>query len=138
MSIIVYQKYGKFWSISLGHFMKHKYLFSLEWVWFFVSLFLLTLLLIYRNQLLFYGILKKDVICKRWETLIIYGPWIAHWTLLRNKRFLLKFLTPQNASKFAIFLWKENPKLLFLFYILCYYIFSPNECPGLCRHRPEH
>ena len=44
----------------------------------------------------------------------------------------------RNASKFAIFLWKENPKLLFPFFILYYFIFSPNEYPDLCQHRPGH
>ena len=44
----------------------------------------------------------------------------------------------QNHSKFAIFYIYENPKLLFPFFISCYFIFSPNECPGLCQHRPGH
>ena len=30
--IFVFQKYGKFWSISQGHFIKHKPLISEEWV----------------------------------------------------------------------------------------------------------
>ena len=45
-------------------------------------------------------------------------------SLLRNKRFLLMFLTPENSSKLAIFLWKENPKLFFPFFISYYFIFS--------------
>ena len=51
-----------------------------------------------------------------------------HKSLLRNKSFLLKFLTPKKVSKFAIFLWKENPKLLFPYLILCYFIFFPSIC----------
>ena len=27
----------------------------------------------------------------------------------------------------------ENPKLFFPFFISCYFLFFPNECPGLCR-----
>ena len=29
--VFVFQKYGKFWSVSLGHFIKHKPLISNEW-----------------------------------------------------------------------------------------------------------
>ena len=34
----------------------------------------------------------------------------------------------------------QKPKVAFPYFILCYYIFSPNECPVLCRcrHRPGH
>ena len=56
----------------------------------------------------------------------------------RNKKFLLDEMTWWNASKFAMFYIYENPKLLFPFFISCYFIFSPNECPGLCLHRPGH
>ena len=28
--------------------------------------------------------------------------------------------------------------LLFPFFISCYFLFSPNKCPGVCRHRPGH
>ena len=31
MRVFVFQKYGKFWSILLGHFIKHKLLISEEW-----------------------------------------------------------------------------------------------------------
>ena len=58
--------------------------------------------------------------------------------LLRNKMFMLDEMLLWNASKFAIFYTYKNPKLLFLFFILCNFIFSPNECPGLCRHRLGH
>ena len=60
----------------------------------------------------------------------------APLTLLRNKRFLLKILEKQNTSKFAIFLEYKNPRSFF--FISCYFIFFPNERPGLCRHRPGH
>ena len=56
--------------------------------------------------------------------------------LFRNKKFMLDEKLQGNASKFAIFLEYENP--FFLFFISCNFIFSPNECPGLCRHRPGH
>ena len=29
--VFVFQKYGKFWSVSLGHFIKHNPLISEEW-----------------------------------------------------------------------------------------------------------
>lgn len=29
--VFIFKKYGKFWSVSLGHFIKHKLLFSEEW-----------------------------------------------------------------------------------------------------------
>ena len=32
MLVIVFQKYGKFWSILLGHFIKHKAITSEEWI----------------------------------------------------------------------------------------------------------
>ena len=55
-----------------------------------------------------------------------------HTTLLPILRFVLDEKFQQNASKFAIFYIYENPKLLFPFFISCYFIFLPNECPGLC------
>ena len=63
-----------------------------------------------------------------------FGFFFLTWSLFRNKKFMLDEMTLQNASKFAIlFLEYENPHSYFHF--VCYYfIFSPNECPGLCRH----
>ena len=63
---------------------------------------------------------------------------LVSYSLFRNKRFMLDEMTWRNASKFAIFHIYENPKLLFPFFISCYFIFSPNECPGLYWHRPGH
>ena len=63
--------------------------------------------------------------------------WINSW-LFRKKRVMLDEKFQRKASKFAIFYMCKNPKLLFPFFILCYFIFSPNECPGLCQHRPGH
>ena len=68
----------------------------------------------------------------------ITKPTLAR-VLLRNSGCVIKLIAAQrNASKFAIFYIFENPKLLFPFFISCYFIFPPNKCPGLCRHRPEH
>ena len=36
------------------------------------------------------------------------------------------------------FIYMKTQSRLFLFFILCYFIFPPNECPGLWRHRPGH
>ena len=48
---------------------------------------------------------------------------------------MLDEMTRRNDSKFAIFYKYENPKMLFPFFISCYFIFFPNEFPGLvCIH----
>ena len=39
-------------------------------------------------------------------------------SLFRKKRFEINFYVQQNASKFAIFIEKENPHYFFLFFIL--------------------
>ena len=62
----------------------------------------------------------------------------ANAKLLPISEFVLNEQFQWNASKFAIFYIHENPKLLFPFFISPYFIFFPNECPGLCRHRPGH
>ena len=60
-------------------------------------------------------------------------------SLLPISGFVLDKKFQRNASKFAIFyLVYQNPKLLFPFFIWCNFMFLPNECPGLCRHRPGH
>ena len=56
-------------------------------------------------------------------------------TLFRNKRFMLDEKFQGNASKFAIFLENENLHSFFHFSFLAT-VFFPNECPGLCQHRP--
>ena len=53
---------------------------------------------------------------------------LVYVTLFRNERFMLDEMLKQNASKFAIHLEYENPRS-FSFFILCYFIFFPNECP---------
>ena len=58
-------------------------------------------------------------------------------SLFRNKGFLVNLKTKRNASKFAMFMEKENPCSFFVFH-LEQLSFSPYECPGLCRHRPGH
>ena len=47
-------------------------------------------------------------------------------TLFRKKRFLLNLKTERNASKFAMFMEKENPRSFFVFHL------------EQCRHRPGH
>ena len=47
------------------------------------------------------------------------------------------YLMKCSSEKSAIFLEYENPQF-FSFFISCYFSFSPNEYPGLCRHRPGH
>ena len=57
-----------------------------------------------------------------------------------NKRFVLNEMFQRNASKFAIFYVYENPGSFFRFSFcatLGFYVL-PNECPGLCRHRPRY
>ena len=53
-------------------------------------------------------------------------------TLLPISELVLVEKFQRNASKFAIFYTYENPMLLFLFFISCYFTIFPNECPGLC------
>ena len=60
-------------------------------------------------------------------TLIVHSVLFTNWGFVLDEKF------QRNASIFAILLTKENPKLLFPFFISCYFIFFPNECPGLCR-----
>ena len=57
---------------------------------------------------------------------------ISKGALLPISGFVLDEKFQRNASKFAIFYIYENPKLLFPFFISCYFIFFPNECLGLC------
>ena len=45
--------------------------------------------------------------------------------LFRQKRFMLDEKFQRNASKFAIIYMYKNPKLLFPFFISCYFIFFP-------------
>ena len=54
------------------------------------------------------------------------------FTLLQISGFVLNLMFKRNTSKFATFYIYGNPKLLFLFFISCNFIFFPNECPGLC------
>ena len=79
-----------------------------------------------------------------WTDYLHYGPdHLLH--TLQKKKFMLDEMFQRNASKFAIFLEYENPRNFFRFsfhfisfhFISCYFIFSPNECPSLCRHSLE-
>ena len=58
--------------------------------------------------------------------------------LLPILRFMLDEKFQRKSSKFAKYYTYENPNLLFLFFLSCYFIFLPNKCPSLCRHRPGH
>ena len=49
----------------------------------------------------------------------------------KKKRFKINFFVRQNASKFAIFIEKENPPSFFRFHFEQLRVFS-YECPGLC------
>ena len=75
---------------------------------------------------------KKKII------LNIFFNYLKKYTLFRNSGCVVKLIVKRNASKFTIFYIYENPKLLYPFFISCLDLFSPYECPGLCRHRPGH
>ena len=60
-----------------------------------------------------------------WYTYIFVHSFTT--SLFRNKRFVLD----------EIYAYK-NLNLIFPFFNLYYFIFFPNECPSLCRHRPGH
>ena len=51
---------------------------------------------------------------------------------------MLDEMFQRNASNFGILLEYENSHSFLSFFILCYFIFFPNECPGLCQYRPGH
>ena len=57
--------------------------------------------------------------------------YVVIYSLFRNKGFLVNLKTEKNASKFAMFMEKENPCSFFVFH-LEQLSFSPYECPGLC------
>ena len=52
-------------------------------------------------------------------------------SLFRNKRIVLDEMTQRNASKFGIIFLEYKKPYIYFFFILCYFIFSPNEYPGL-------
>ena len=58
-----------------------------------------------------------------------------HAPLLRKKKFILDEMFPAfNVSKFAIFLECENTHIIhfvFFYFLLLYFISSPNEYPSL-------
>ena len=60
----------------------------------------------------FWGEKKKDI-----DEFLKY----VHTSLFRKKRFMLDEKFQQNASKFAIFYRYDNPKLLYPFFISCYF-----------------
>ena len=43
---------------------------------------------------------------------------------------------PRKTLQNLLYFWNMKTHV-FIFYF-CYFIFFPNECPGLCRHRPGH
>ena len=49
--------------------------------------------------------------------------------LFRNKMFMLDDMTGRNKIQSCFFHFSFRAT---------YFIFSPNECPDLCRHRPGH
>ena len=53
-----------------------------------------------------------------------------HTSLFRKKRFEINFFVQQKASKFAIFIEKENSRSFFVFHL--------EQLWQLCRHRPGH
>jgi len=86
---------------------------------------------------------------------IFTRPWLNHTSIKNFKKFKKGTYTPYSSKKtvhaskkevyvqlnalvqrskiFHIFSL-ENPKLLFPFFVSCYFIFTP----GLCQHRPGH
>ena len=45
---------------------------------------------------------------------------------------------PSETLQNLPYFWNMKTHVVFFIFILCYFIFFPNECPGLCRHRPGH
>ena len=57
-------------------------------------------------------------------------------SLLIISKFVLDEMFQRNASKYIIYTKTQSCFSHFSIFILCYFIFFPNECPGLWRHRP--
>ena len=55
---------------------------------------------------------------------------------------MLDEMFQRNAPKFAVFyIGIQKTQICFFrfsFRASMYFVFSPNECPVLCRHRPGH
>ena len=51
---------------------------------------------------------------------------------------MLDEMTLQTASKFAMILEYETTRSFFFVFRFVLLTFSPNECPGVCLHRPGH
>ena len=79
------------------------------------------------SQMFPYQLTSIYIISTCADTIDMHGT--TH-TLLRNKRCMLDEMTRWNASKFAIFYTTKTQS--------CFLHFFPNECLGLCRHRPGH
>ena len=102
MWVFIFQKYGKFWSVSLKHFIKHKPLISEQCT------------------------SSRTINSKAKINVFFNSEQEANLkdSLFRNKRFMLDEMFQWNASKFAILLEYENPHSCFLFFISCYFIFK--------------
>ena len=102
-----------------------------------------------------YKLLHVIEISRWWQLLKVYGNqsgfcieflelvlgswWISVFTLQKfwicdeinclEKRFKICHI---------LYTYTKIQSCLFWFFISCYFIFPPNECPGLCSHRPGH
>ena len=126
--LFVYQKCGKFWSILLGHFIKHKPLISEECL---PSCTLYTN--IKEGHFWGYGVFpprhtsRHGRMKKKFKSFIEYRCCVGKVnrffspkkiisnSLFRNKKFMLDEMAKRNASKFAIFLEYENSHSFFRF-----------------------
>ena len=66
------------------------------------------------------------------------GRQLVSGPLFRNKEVIAQLNPLEKCFKICYILCIRKPMYFFSFFISCYFIFSPNECPGLCRHRPGH
>ena len=56
------------------------------------------------------------------------------YPLFRKSGCEIKLIVQRNASKFAVFYIYENSKLIFPFFISCYFTFFPNEKNKIARN----
>ena len=49
-----------------------------------------------------------------------------------------KSFCPAKMLQNLLYFYNKKTRVVFLFFISSNFILFPNECPGLCRHRPGH
>ena len=135
MWVFIFQKYGKFWSVSLEYFIKHKPLISEEWCKYIFSIQNLI-----RNVSILHPQKYLVEFCCVHHQLQCYEFGLFSLLKLHSSeiRGLCLMKWPSERLQNLPYFWNTKTHVVFSFFISCYFIFPPNECPGLCWHRPGH